>query len=84
MEQKTKDSKDKQPERWIHPEEAAQAAHHMKMFHKIKQDKDLHKAAKEHVKGEHEALSAVLGKSSDSEKKKAPAKKKETPKAKKK
>ena len=68
-----KEKEQDQPERYIHPEEAAQAAHHMKMAHKVKADKHLHKAAKEHLKSEHEALSAALGKKDS---KKAPAKKK--------
>lgn len=69
-----KDKDQDQPERFIHPEESMQAAHHLKMAHKVKQDKQLHKAAKGHLAEEHEALSAALGKKSDSKKaeKKAP------------
>lgn len=70
-----KKEQDVQPERYIHPEEAAQAAHHMKMAHQVKADKHLHKAAKEHLATEHAALSAALGKK-DSKAKKAPKGKK--------
>jgi hypothetical protein len=66
---------EKEAERFVHPEEAAMAAHHLKMYHNIKQDKDLHKAAKEHVKKEHEALGAVLGKKEEKVKLKAKGKK---------
>lgn len=61
-------------ERFVHPDEAALAAHHLKMYHNIKQDKDLHKAAKDHLKNEHEALGAVLGKKEAKEKVKSKAK----------
>jgi hypothetical protein len=73
-----KESKDKeQAERYIHPDESMQAAHHLKMAHKVKGDKQLHKAAKGHLAEEHEALSAALGKKdSKKESKKAPPKKK--------
>lgn len=71
-----KKKEEDQPERYIHPEEAAQAAHHMKMAHKVKADKHLHKAAKEHLSAEHEALSAALGKKDAKAKKPAPKSKK--------
>lgn len=70
----TKD-KDVQPERFIHPDEAAQAAHHLKMAHHVKNDKHLHKAAKEHLQTEHEALAGALGKKADAGKAKAKGKK---------
>lgn len=65
---------EKEAERFVHPDEAAMAAHHLKMYHNIKQDKDLHKAAKEHVKKEHDTLGAVLGKKEEKAKPKAKAK----------
>ena len=66
-------------ERYIHPEEAAMAAHHVEMYHNIKEDKHLHKAAKDHIKGKHEKLSKILGKT---EEKMKPAVKKPAAKAK--
>lgn len=70
-----KDKEPEQPERFIHPDEAMQAAHHLKMAHHVKNDKHLHKAAKEHLKKEHEALSGALGKKAEAPKAKAKGKK---------
>lgn len=73
------DKEPKAPKREFYPGEAEQAAHHLKMYHSVKADKDLHKAAKDHVKKEHEALGKVIGKKSEEKeapKKKQPAKKK--------
>ena len=70
-----KDKEPEQPERFIHPDEAAQAAHHLKMAHHVKNDKQLHKAAKGHLQAEHEALQGALGKKPEKAKeKKAPPK----------
>lgn len=55
--------------RMVSPFEAEDAALHLKKAHEIKKDKDLHKAAKEHMKREHAKLGEVLGKGpSESEK----------------
>lgn len=62
---KKEKDKPQEPERFVHPDEAAMAAHHLKMYHNIKSDKHLHKAAKDHLKNEHEKLGEVLGKKSD-------------------
>jgi hypothetical protein len=76
----SKEKEPKAPKREFYPGEAEQAAHHLKMYHSVKADKDLHKAAKEHVKKEHAALGEVIGKKSED---KEPKKKPQPPKKKK-